>query len=112
MLLHDTKEQDTEYSEALVAKFIVTPTSAQLSNLQIIIDIASREHQNRAIYFTPTLTIRNMIPDDSKVFRVVKKGSVKKLNRLLNSGAASLGDRDSRGRSLLNVGLGNMQSPL
>ena len=105
MLLQDTKDHDTESAETFAAKLIVTPTSAQLSKIQIIIDIASREYQNRTVSFTPTLTFRAIVPDDSEVFHVVLSGSVHKLKRLLSSGGASLGDCDSMGRSLLNVSL-------
>ena len=106
MLLPDIEEQDTEsFDEEFAAKVLVTPTSASLSSYQIVIDFASRINQNRTICFTPTLTIRAMVPSDSEVFRVVKGGSVRKLKKLLQSGAASLGDCDPDGRSLLNVGL-------
>lgn len=106
VLLPDAEDRDTEGSdEAFAAKFFLTPTSAQFSNFQIIVDIASRAYHNHTVYLTPTLTFRAMIPDHSEVFRVVQGGSVKKFKKLLNSGAASLGDCDSAGRSLLNVGL-------
>ncbi|KAL9065483.1 MAG: hypothetical protein Q9161_008188 [Pseudevernia consocians] len=102
-LFPDPEDLDTESAdEAFAAKLLVTPTSASVSNLQIVIDIASRTYQNRTIYFTPTLTFRAMVADDSEVFRVVGGGSVKKLGMLLSSGAASLGDCDSMGRSLLH----------
>ena len=103
MLLQETEDQSKENAETLAAKLIITPTAAQLSKFKIIIDIASREYQNHAIYFTPTLTFHATIPDDSEVFRIVKSGSVQKLKKLLSTGAASLGDCDSMGRSLLNV---------
>lgn len=106
MLLPDAEDQDTEsVNEAFSAKIVVTPTSASLSNFQIVIDTASRAYHDRTIYFTPTLTFRPMLPTDSEVFRVVEGGSVKKLKKLLNSGAASLGDCDPMGRSLLNVSI-------
>ena len=103
MLLSDTEYQDTKSVETFAAKLIITPTWAQPSKFQIIIDIASREYQDRIVSFTPTLIFRAMIPDDSEVFRVVEGGSVRKLKRLLSTGAASLGDCDPMGRSLLNV---------
>ena len=100
----DEEDCNTESAdEAFAAKVVVTPTTTTLSTFQIIIDLASRTCQNRTVYFTPTLTFRAMIPDASEVFRVVQRGSVKKLKKLLSSGAASLGDCDSQGRSLLNV---------
>ena len=104
MLVADNEDCDTESAnEAFAAKVVVTPTSTIVSNVQIIIDLASRTCQNRTVYFTPTLTFHAMIPDDSEVFRVVQGGSVKRLKKLLSSGAASLGDCDPEGRSLLNV---------
>lgn len=105
-MLPDAEAQDTEQAdEAFAAKVFVTPTLAQFSDFQVIIDIASRTFRNRTIHFTPTLTFRAMIPSDSEVFRVVDAGSVKKLKKLISNGAASLGDCDSDGRSLLNVSL-------
>lgn len=104
MLMADNEDCDTEIAdEAFAAKVVVTPTSAVRSNFQIIIDLASKTYQNHTVHFPPTLTFRAMIPDDSEVFRVVERGSVKNLKKLLSSGAASLGDCDTRGRSLLNV---------
>ena len=95
---------DREHAdEAFAAKVVVTPTSTIASNVQVIIDLGSKTYQDRMVHFTPTLTFRAMIPDDSEVFRVVQRGSVKKLKKLLSSGAASLGDCDPEGRSLLNV---------
>ena len=100
----DKEDGNTESAdEAFAAKVVITPTTTTLSNFQIIIDLASRTFQNGTAHLTPTLTFRAMIPDDSEVFRVVRGGSVKKLKKLLSSGAASLGDCDSEGRSLLNV---------
>ena len=105
-LFPDTEELDTESAdEAFAAKILVTPTQASASNLQIAIDTVSRTYRNRTIYFTPTLTFRAMVADDSEVFRVVEGGSVKKLRMILSSGKASLGDCDSMGRSLLNVSI-------
>lgn len=104
MLLPETEDNDTESAdEAFATKVVITPASAPISRSQIVIDVASRMYRNRVTYFTPTLTFRAMIPNDSEVFRVVKGGSVKRLKKLLSSGAASLGDCDEKGRSLLNV---------
>ena len=106
MLMADGEDCNTESAdEAFAAKVVVTPTTTTVSNFQIIIDLSSYTYQNRTVHFTPTLTFRAMIPDDSEVFRVVQRGSVKKLKKLLSRGAASLGDCDSLGRSLLNVSL-------
>ena len=102
-MLHSDDEAAESVDESFTAKVLVTPTSAPLSKFQIIIDIASRTHQSGTICFTPTLTFCAMIPNDSEVFRVVEGGSVGKLKKLLSSEAASIGDCDPMGRSLLNV---------
>ena len=104
MLMADKEDNNTESAdEAFAAKVIVTPTTTTLSNVQIIVDLASRTYRNRTVHLIPTLTFRAMIPFGSEVFRVVQRGSVKKLKKLLSIGAASLGDCDPEGRSLLNV---------
>lgn len=104
MILPDAEDQDTESAdEAFTAKLLITPVSAPKSNFQIVIDVASKKYHDRTMYLTPMLTFRAIVPDDSEVFRVVEGGSVRKLKKLLASGAASLGDCDSMGRSLLNV---------
>ena len=104
MTLPDAEEQDTERAEeSFAAKLFITPMTAPNSNFRIILDVASKTYHDRTMYLTPMLTFRAIIPDDSKVFRVVEGGSVMKLKKLLDSGAASLGDCDPMGRSLLNV---------
>ncbi|KAM0800742.1 hypothetical protein BDR22DRAFT_232300 [Usnea florida] len=108
MLLQEIEDCDTKGAgEAFAAKIVVTPTSTIGSKFQIIVDLASKTYQNRTVHFTPTLTFRAMISGDSEVFRVVQRGSVRKLKKLLSSGAASLGDCDPAGRSLLNYALHN-----
>ena len=106
MILPDAEDQDAESAdEAFAAKLLITPVSAPTSNIQIVIDIASKTYHDRTMYLTPTLTFHAIVPDDSEVFRVVEGGSVRKLKKLLDSRTASLGDCDSMGRSLLHVSL-------
>ena len=106
MRLPDGEYRNRESAdEAFAAKLLITPVSALQSKFKIVIDLASEIYRDPTIYLTPTLTLRAIIPEYSKVFHVVKGGSVRKLKKLLNSGAASLGDCDPMGRSLLNVSL-------
>lgn len=108
--LQDAEDQGTKSAdEAFAAKLLFTPISASLSSSKIVINLASRIYRNNTVYLTPTLTFHAMIPDDSEIFRVVKRGSVRKLKKLVSSGAASLGDCDSMGRSLVNVRLKNVK---
>ena len=57
------------------------------------------------MFLTSMLTFRAIVLDDLEVFRVVESGSIRKLRKLLNNGTASLGDCDSKKRSLLNVSI-------
>lgn len=52
---------------------------------------------------TPVLAVSAMIPDDSEVFRVIKNGELDRLMKMLTLRQASLTDRDTKGRCLLNV---------
>ena len=106
MLLSDAEERDAESAdEAFAAKLLITPVWASSSRYQIVVDVASRTYKDCTMFFPPTLTFRAMIPDDSKIFRVVRGGSVRKLQKLIESGEGSLRDCDPMGRSLLNVSL-------
>ncbi len=51
----------------------------------------------------PTISFSATLPDNSEVFLRVRNGDMEGLVKLLAEGAASLTDRDSKGRSLLNV---------
>lgn len=89
--------------EAFAARLVVTPTFNAHSKHQIIIDLAHQIHESYRVHLTPSLSFRALISDDSEVFKIVTKGSVKQIVSLLRRGAASLRDCDTTGRSLLNV---------
>jgi hypothetical protein len=61
-------------------------------------------HDNRGTYnVIPRLSINNIIPADSLVFTLVKRGRMAEFQELLMSGKASLRDHDEYGTSLLFV---------
>ena len=89
-----TESMDT----VLAARVAVVPHRTTTSSFRVVFD------------FTPHLdpaakiTYQAMIPNDSEVFNVVRKGEVELLKEVLRQGTARLTDRDEEGRSLLNVG--------
>ena len=51
----------------------------------------------------PRFSVHNILPETSRIFRVVQWGEVEELQKLLQLGEASLWDQDEHGRSLLFV---------
>ena len=51
----------------------------------------------------PVLTVSALLPEDSRVFQIIKEGDLEGLIRSLSLGEARLTDRDTEGRCLLNV---------
>lgn len=51
----------------------------------------------------PQITVNNILPPDSLVFRVAASGTVQELLALVAEGKASLHDHDTYGQSLLHV---------
>ena len=51
----------------------------------------------------PILSVSALLPEDSKVFQLIKKGDMRGLMKSLSLREARLTDRDLDGRCLLNV---------
>ena len=51
----------------------------------------------------PAISFHAIVPNDSPVFEIVKRGDVQSLRKLLDQGSASLTDCDTDGHSLLWV---------
>jgi hypothetical protein len=51
----------------------------------------------------PRLSVHNILPTTSSVFRLMFEGNMEEFQRMLTTGAASLQDQDEQGRSLLFV---------
>jgi hypothetical protein len=83
------------------AEVIFTPTRAA----QLRFFLQQHVTQKSSTLLTPTLSIRNTIPDDSDIFKIAASGTVGKLREMFSSGEASPLDCDTNGRSLINVSI-------
>ncbi|KAK1751467.1 hypothetical protein QBC47DRAFT_391875 [Echria macrotheca] len=64
--------------------------------------VMHQSHNNRGTWNSiPRLTAFNILPQSSRVFKIVRRGELAELQKMLGSGAASLWDQDEFGRSLL-----------
>jgi hypothetical protein len=68
-------------------------------------------YQKQFISTSPSLIFSRMLPNTAEIFRVVSKGDLVGLLRLLRKHEASLNDRDQDGRSLLHVSTGICARP-
>ncbi|KAL9623836.1 MAG: hypothetical protein Q9160_001827 [Pyrenula sp. 1 TL-2023] len=117
----------TEYGELALFTMSVATASSSLpleksaekstretfvGNLTILLSKTQRKAKIRAFFtqrvfsrgtfaFTPILSFHAIIPNDSKVFDVIRHGDVDGLRRLLEIGNTSLTDCDEDGHSLL-----------
>jgi hypothetical protein len=83
------------------AEVTFTPTGAA----QLRFSLQQQVTQEASILLTPTLSIRNTIPDDSEIFEIAAYGTVEKLWEMFSCGKASPLDCDTNGRSLINVSI-------
>jgi hypothetical protein len=90
-----------ELEDPFEARTIITSYKDAIAMPQVIFDIGKQTDVNKLSM--PTLSLRSTIPDDSKIFDVVKFGSPRDLQAMIYDGLASFNDCDTNGRSLLNV---------
>jgi hypothetical protein len=79
-----------------LARIAIVPR--ETAPFRIVIDLTP--HPN----LPARITYQRMVPNDSKVFRIVESGEVEALTRAIREGTASFEDRDERGRPLLYAG--------
>lgn len=60
---------------------------------------------------SPQINTFNVVPDDSAIIQCVCKNDLRGIQTLFDLGAASARDVDSRGRSLINVGIAHKFKP-
>lgn len=96
----DINSQNDEL-EFLEASFTFVPNAPNTN--QIVVTLHQQKFYDRVSLRNPILSFSALLPDDSRVFRLIKSGNLKGLIRMLTLGEARLSDRDSSGRSLLNV---------
>jgi hypothetical protein len=92
-----------ELEDPFEARTIITSYKDTIAMPQVIFDIGKQADVNKLSM--PILSLRSTIPDDSKVFDVVKFGSPGDLQAMIYDGLASPNDCDTNGRSLLNVSI-------
>ena len=90
-----------ETSESFDVSVIYVPSNP--SKAHVAFSLSQRTFLEGCSFRNPVLSVSAMIPDDSEVFRVIKNGDLDRLVRMLALRQASLADRDTRGRCLLNV---------
>jgi hypothetical protein len=78
-----------------VARIVIVPR--ETAKFRITVDLTP--HPN----LPARITYQRMVPNDSKVFRIVESGDVEALTQAIGEGIASLEDRDEQGRPLLYV---------
>jgi hypothetical protein len=100
---HFTVGQPEAYDYA--AEEILTLPVIEAGSTQIRFLLSKRETLENSIMFTPLLSIRQMIPDNSKVFQIAATGTLEELVEIFSTGKASWADCDMSGRSLINVGI-------
>ena len=86
--------------QAFSARIAIAPKITGRSSSYIVFDFASNV---ASIDLSMKLTYFPMVPNDSKVFTIVRDGEVHQLVEAFEEGYASLNDRDEQGRSLLKV---------
>ncbi len=97
----DYKGSDSEVFEVFEGEITFLPNS--VPNTRISVSFEQRSTYQGSLLGKPTISFSATLPDNSEVFLRIKDGDMEGLLQLLARGAASLTDRDSIGRSLLNV---------
>ena len=70
---------------------------------RLSLSLSQRQNLDFSYSSIPTLCIDNIVSDDSRVFQVAAKGTVRDMEILLTAGKASLRDHNPFGWSLLHV---------
>jgi len=91
----------SEILEVFEGAIIYLPNS--VPNTRICVSFQQRSTYEGSLLGKPTISFSATLPDNSEVFLRIKDGDKKGLLKLFAEGAASFWDRDSIGRSLLNV---------
>lgn len=95
---------DEEVTETFTGTLTLLPKTKE-RNMKIRAFFTQKKLASGSFSFLPTLSFHAVIPDDSKVFQIIKRGDLDGLCRMLQDRLASLTDCDTQGRSLLWVSL-------
>jgi hypothetical protein len=94
-----------EYPDAFdyAGEIILALPRNDVGSAQLRFRLSEKVTRESSTFLTPVLSMRRMIPSESKIFKIASSGTVNELRDMLLAGAASLQDCDMNGRSLLNV---------
>ena len=95
------KDKNDELLEILEASIAFLPNHTQAA--RIAVAFQQSMYYGGSTLKHPILTVSVLLPDDSKVFQLIKNGDLEGLIKALSLKEVRLNDRDSRGRCLLNV---------
>jgi len=88
--------------ELVAAKVAVIPRNTT-SGFRIEFDLTVQKACQNLSLHAMKVAYQAMVPDDSEIFRIASHGKVEELIAAVCKGTARLTDRDTAGRSLLNV---------
>ncbi|KAL8823587.1 MAG: hypothetical protein Q9191_005720 [Dirinaria sp. TL-2023a] len=100
---HSMEDSQSKESETLEASITFVPNSSQTA--QIVVTFQQRLSYQGSFLRRPTLSVSALLPEDSNVFWLIKRGDLHGLMKALNLRKAYLSDRDVKGRCLLNDSL-------
>ena len=95
---HGFLDEDTAETrdKVVAARVAIAPTGIERTAFRAVFDFIPHDPLAK-------ITYQRTLPNNSKIFDIVRTGQVGKLIEALNMRTACLTDRDEEGRSLLNV---------
>ncbi|KAI9722050.1 MAG: hypothetical protein M1812_002010 [Candelaria pacifica] len=103
---HEIHNENDEL-ETLEASINFVPDASQTN--QITVFFQQKLLHDGSLLKNPILSVSAFLPDNSEVFLLIEDGNLTELTKKLSLRQASLTDRDSEGRSLLNYALSFVQ---
>jgi hypothetical protein len=95
------EEEEVTTSVSLVSKLQVTSHARHA----IMVNIRQTHSYDGVFSSIPHFMVYNVLPADSPVFSIVRRGRLREFQALLREGKASLRDQDEYGAPLLFVSL-------
>lgn len=96
-----TRDAQSTTPEVLEVSLEFLPINPQAP--RIAVDFQQRMSYQGSFLSKPVLSVSALLPDDSKIFLLIKDGDLDGLMKSLSLKEAFLTDRDYEGRCLLNV---------
>ena len=99
-IISPSLDEGLESFDISVTYVPITPRKAQIA-----FTLSQRSFLESLSLQIPALSVSALLSNDSEVFQVIKNGDIDRLLKMISFKEASLHDRDTEGRSLLNVSL-------